>query len=52
MTVKPYVNILPVDTAPWFNQRTGSNPCFTFDTAAVAAARNRPGAMPSCPVPR
>lgn len=27
-----YVNVLAGDTAPWFNQRSGSNPRFAFDT--------------------
>ncbi len=29
-----YVNILPGDTAPWFAQRSTSNPRYVFDTAA------------------
>jgi predicted 2-oxoglutarate/Fe(II)-dependent dioxygenase YbiX/peroxiredoxin len=28
-----YLNILPGDTAPWFAQRSGSNPRYVFDTA-------------------
>ena len=29
-----YVNLAPSDPAPWFHQRSGSNPNFAFDTAA------------------
>jgi predicted 2-oxoglutarate/Fe(II)-dependent dioxygenase YbiX/peroxiredoxin len=29
-----YINLLPGDTAPWFSQRSTSNPRFVFDTAA------------------
>lgn len=34
MITKSYANILPGDTAPWFSQRSGSNPRYVFDTAA------------------
>src|SRR5260221_159225 len=29
-----YVNLLRGDPAPWFNQRTSSNPRYAFDTTA------------------
>ena len=34
MSGNSYVNLLPGDTAPWFAQRSTSNPRFVFDTAA------------------
>ncbi len=34
MPSQSYVNILPGDTAPWFSQRSASNPRFVFDTVA------------------
>ena len=34
MAAPAYINILPGDTAPWFAQRSTSNPRYVFDTAA------------------
>jgi predicted 2-oxoglutarate/Fe(II)-dependent dioxygenase YbiX/peroxiredoxin len=31
---RQYVNLAPGDPAPWFHQRSGSNPNYAFDTAA------------------
>src|SRR5690242_1505943 len=31
---KTYVNLTPGDPAPWFHQRSGSNPTYAFDTVA------------------
>jgi peroxiredoxin len=31
---RSYVNLLPGDPAPWFHQRSTSNPNYAFDTAA------------------
>ena len=31
---RQYVNLTPGDPAPWFHQRSGSNPNYAFDTAA------------------
>jgi peroxiredoxin/predicted 2-oxoglutarate/Fe(II)-dependent dioxygenase YbiX len=31
---RPYARLTPGDPAPWFHQRSGSNPKYAFDTAA------------------
>jgi hypothetical protein len=31
---RSYVRLAPGDPAPWFNQRSTSNPSYAFDTAA------------------
>jgi predicted 2-oxoglutarate/Fe(II)-dependent dioxygenase YbiX/peroxiredoxin len=33
-TTRSYVSLSPGDPAPWFHQRSGSNPRYAFDTAA------------------
>jgi peroxiredoxin/predicted 2-oxoglutarate/Fe(II)-dependent dioxygenase YbiX len=33
-TPRPYVNLTPGDPAPWFHQRSGTNPSYAFDTTA------------------
>jgi len=49
--VQSYVNLTPGDPAPWFHQRSTSNPNYAFDTAAgryivlcfIATAGDAPG---------